>query len=49
MYLASRRDHFDLQYPVTLNRTDFPEELVNGLCDSPHRGLLKVTVALPLE
>lgn len=49
VYLASRRDCFDLQYPVTLNRTDFPQELVNGLCDSPHRGLLKVAVAMPLE
>lgn len=27
---------FDLQRPVTFSGTDFPEELVNWLCDSSH-------------
>ena len=49
MCLASRRDLFDLQRPVTVSGTDFPEELVNWLCDSSHGEVLKAAMTVPLK
>ena len=49
MCLATRRDLFDLQRPVTVSGTDFPEELVNWLCDSSHGEVLKAAMTVPLK
>lgn len=34
---------------LTFNGADFPEELVNWLCDNPRREVLKVALTIPLK
>ena len=49
MCLASKRDLSVLQCPATFSGTDFPEELVNWLCDSSHGEVLKAAMTMPLK